>query len=100
MSQLRKVQLATVLTWFLVVGVYGWLYVTSQLALSDLEGYETWWTAQAWFFLLTRVPLAVVVLAILLAVERRLVSAPCLALLAAEKCQTRCTEERCRGYAA
>jgi hypothetical protein len=74
MSKLRKVQLATVLAWLFVLGVSGWLYVTSQLALPGLEGYETWWTAQAWFFLLTRGPPAVVGLAILLSFERRLVA--------------------------
>lgn len=75
MSKLRKIQLATVLVWLLMVGVYGWWYVTSQLALPGLEGYETWWEAQTCFFLLTRVPPAVVVLALLLWVEHRRVSA-------------------------
>ena len=71
MSKRRKVQFATLLTWVVATALYGWWYVQSQLALPGLEGYETWRTAQVWFFALTRLPFCIILLVFLLWWEQR-----------------------------
>ena len=66
----RKIMLITVGWWFLIVTMWGVYYVCARiLAIDATPGYETMWTFQCLVFLLTKLPVAVLVLAIILLSE-------------------------------
>ena len=71
----RKAQLVTAAAWLILTPAWGWWYVRCQLALPGLVGYEKSWEMQVWFFVLTRLPVSVVALALLLWLEHRVVRA-------------------------
>ena len=71
-SHTRPVIFISILVWLAGVSIYAFYYVNSRLEIQGLEGYEKEWSWQLLFFGITRLPLLVAVLVILLIVEWRL----------------------------
>jgi hypothetical protein len=76
MSKLKSTVIATLVVWAVVTLSYAYLYVTSRTGLAGAEGYEAEWDWQLFFFAITRLPLLLIVLGIVLWLERRLLRQP------------------------
>jgi hypothetical protein len=64
--------MATVMVWFVATISYAAWYVSSRTSLPQAVGYERQWEWQLFFFALTRLPLLLVVLALVLWLEAKL----------------------------
>jgi len=62
---------ATVGLWLAVTGVYAYRYAIRRVSLPDAVGYERAWDWQLFFFAITRLPLLVLLLAVVLWLEWR-----------------------------
>jgi len=67
----RRVILLTCTVWLLVVCGYASVYVVSHATSAGAEGYEKLWDWQLMFFALTRLPILVVVLLVVVFLETR-----------------------------
>jgi hypothetical protein len=46
--------------WLVVVTAFAYQYVRARVSLPDAEGYEADWTWQLFFFAITRLPIALI----------------------------------------
>lgn len=72
-SKKRRAILATFVGWLLLVCVYASAYVVSQTTSPNAIGYEKLWTWQLGFFSLTRLPILVLVLLVVIFLEGRII---------------------------
>ncbi len=69
MTKRTKVKLYTTLIWFVCTVLYAYDYVLTRVGSEQAEGYEKLWDWQLGFFLIARLPILLVVLAVLLFIE-------------------------------
>jgi len=67
----RWVIAGTTLVWLIAVTLYARQYIIARVSLPDAVGYERAWDWQLFFFGLTRLPLLVAMLALVLWLESR-----------------------------
>jgi hypothetical protein len=72
MIRSKLVMTATLGAWLAAIVVYACVYVSVHINSSHAVGYEREWDWQLMFFALTRLPLLLGALGIILLIERRL----------------------------
>jgi hypothetical protein len=65
----KKIVIFTIVLWSCITSVYAYFYVRAKLSLPDLVGYEAEWDWQLAFFLITKLPIFLVFLFLVLFAE-------------------------------